>query len=64
MQPQCTDRMKTARELLDYGLLREGAENLCKLHDCGRRFGCDHWHRCIRLVEREWQGPIKAPCQN
>ena len=64
MQPQCTDRMTTARELLDYGLLGEGAENLAKLHDCGRRIGCRHWHRCLHLVERLWEMPAETSRQN
>lgn len=55
MQPLCTDRMKIARELLDHGVLDEGARKLSRLHDCGRRVGCDQWHRCVHLVERQWQ---------
>lgn len=55
MQPLCTDRIRTARELLDYGVLTEGAEKLAELHDCGRRVGCDHWRRCTRTVERLWE---------
>ncbi|MGI9501166.1 MAG: hypothetical protein ACR2P3_14100 [Geminicoccaceae bacterium] len=54
MQSLCTDRMNIARELLDYGVLGEGAEQLCRLRNCGRRVGCDHWQRCIQRVERQW----------
>ncbi len=54
MQPPCTDKMKIARELLDFGVLGEGAENLSRLHDCGRRAGCERWHQCVRLVEGQW----------
>ncbi|MDH3660166.1 MAG: hypothetical protein OEU92_09075 [Alphaproteobacteria bacterium] len=54
MQPLCTDRMKVARELLDYGVLNEGAEKLAELQDCGRRVGCGHWHLCLCAVERQW----------
>jgi hypothetical protein len=55
MQPSCVDRMKTARELLEHGVLTEGAEQLLKLHGCGCRTGCEHWNRCINLVEGQWR---------
>lgn len=54
MQPFCATKMKIARELLDYGVFSEGAENLSRLHNCGRSAGCDHWHRCIRMIEGQW----------
>lgn len=54
MQALCTDRMKIARELLDYGVLGEGAENLARLLDCGRSAGCAHWHDCLRKVDDQW----------
>lgn len=54
MQPSCTDRMKIARELLDFGVLGEAAETLSELRECGCHVGCDRWHRCLRLVERQW----------
>ncbi len=55
MNSRCQDVMKTARELIDHGVLAEGAEKLAELHGCGRKAGCDHWHRCIGLVEHQWQ---------
>lgn len=60
MQPLCTDKMKIARELLDFGVLSEGAENLAKLHDCGRRRGCDRWHQCVQSVEFQWSSSKPA----
>jgi hypothetical protein len=65
MQPLCTDKMKTARELLDFGVFGEGAESLVRLHDCARRAGCDRWHQCAGLIEGQWQSlkpaqPIEA----
>lgn len=54
MQPLCVNAIKTARELLDFGVLPEGAEKLVELRGCGRKAGCDHWHRCINLVESQW----------
>ena len=60
MQSLCADRMKTAGELLDHGVLGEGAEKLTKLHECGRNSGCDHWRHCISLVEREWRSPERS----
>lgn len=56
MQPLCVDVMRTARELMDYGVMPEGAEKLVELHTCSRKAGCDHWHQCQSLVERQWQG--------
>lgn len=55
MQPLCADVMKTARELLDHGILNEGAEKLLELRGCSCKAGCDDWHRCINLVENQWR---------
>lgn len=55
MQTECAQFMETASELLDYGLLREGAEKLVALRGCSCKAGCDHWQTCISLVERRWQ---------
>ncbi|MGH1483641.1 MAG: hypothetical protein ACRBM6_33960 [Geminicoccales bacterium] len=61
MHHPCEDLMKTARDLLDHGVLKEGAETLVQLHDCGRRAGCNHWRQCIRLIEDQWQAAAAAP---
>lgn len=61
MNHPCENLMKTARDLLDHGVLREGAEALVRLHDCGRRAGCNHWHRCIGLIENQWRAAALAP---
>ncbi|MGI9434225.1 MAG: hypothetical protein ACR2Q4_05260 [Geminicoccaceae bacterium] len=52
--------MNTARDLLDHGLLREGAQKLVRLHDCGRKAGCDQWHVCIGLIENQWQASTSS----
>ncbi|MGI9417778.1 MAG: hypothetical protein ACR2RA_08080 [Geminicoccaceae bacterium] len=54
MQPMCTDKMKIARELLDFGVLGEGVENLVRLRHCACRAGCNRWHLCFRMVEGQW----------
>lgn len=61
MQPGCTEMMKTARELLEHGVLAEGAEKLSELHDCGRRVGCTHWNRCMLQVEGQWKPSKVTP---
>lgn len=55
MQADCANTLKTARDLLNHGVLSEGAEELVKLRACGRQAGCFHWHCCMRLVESEWR---------
>ena len=57
MEPACADILKTARDLLDYGILQESAENFISLRGCGRQAGCAHRHLCIRLVESHWRLP-------
>lgn len=60
MKPLCEELTKTARDLLDHGVLLEGAEKLVQLRDCGRKAGCDHWHRCIGLTENQWQASTSS----
>ncbi len=60
MQPLCMSKMKIVRELLEFGVLREGAENLAKLRDCACHAGCDRRHVCASLIENQWQS-AKSP---
>ncbi|MEZ5935674.1 MAG: hypothetical protein R3F54_27950 [Alphaproteobacteria bacterium] len=55
MQPNCVEMLKTAGDLLNFGVLPEASEELVKLHACSRRAGCDHWDRCLKSVEGQWQ---------
>ena len=60
MNHPCQDLMKTARDLLDHGVLPEGAETLSRLHDCGRKAGCGHWNSCIGQIESQWQAAASS----
>ncbi|MGI9507710.1 MAG: hypothetical protein ACR2RE_32115 [Geminicoccaceae bacterium] len=54
MQPLCTEKMKTARDLLDYGVLFEGAKELSGLRNCEHRADCRYQDACLRQVEGQW----------
>ncbi|NJO36928.1 MAG: hypothetical protein HC871_03975 [Rhizobiales bacterium] len=55
MQANCLEMLKTAGELLTFGVLPEASRELVKLQACSRQAGCDHWHRCLKSVEDRWQ---------
>ena len=61
MQRLCTEKMKTARDLLDYGVLFEGAKELADLRHCERRADCRYQDACLRQVEGQW--PTLKPAE-
>ena len=54
MQPLCTEKMKVARDLLDHGVLFEGAKELVDLRRCQHRAACRYQDACLRQVEGLW----------
>lgn len=58
MQATCVAVLDVARDLLEFGMVGEGAGNLVTLRRCAHRLGCADWQDCRCRVQRTWQdGP-------
>jgi len=55
MQAACVTVLATARDLIDCGMLGEGADSLVALRRCAHRLGCGDWQDCSCRIERAWQ---------
>lgn len=55
MRSPCAAMMKTARELLDYGVLPEGSRELAELRACANTCGCEEWQDCRHRTSDAWR---------
>lgn len=55
MKPPCVANLKTARALLEHGVVGEGAETLVDLRRCAQEPGCEDWRNCSCQVEETWR---------
>lgn len=54
MQEVCVGALDTARELLEFGILGEGAHELLGLRRCAGRCGCGDWQECRMRIDAAW----------
>jgi hypothetical protein len=54
MQRACVGTLLTARELLEFGILGEGAKELLGLRRCAGRCGCGDWQECRLRIDDAW----------
>lgn len=55
MKRPCVASLNTARELLEHGVVGEGAKALVELRRCAADCGCDDWRNCDTTVQGAWQ---------
>ena len=55
MKNPCVASLNTARELLEHGIVGEGAETLASLRRCAADCGCDDWQDCDHTVQETWR---------
>ena len=60
MKRPCVASLNTARELLEHGIVGEGAKTLVILRRCAADCGCDDWRNCDTTVQGAWH---EAPHQ-
>ena len=54
MRAPCVAHLKTARKLLEFGVVGEAAEALVDLRRCAQTPGCEDWQDCDRTVGATW----------
>jgi hypothetical protein len=54
MQRACVGALDTARELLEFGVLGEGAHELLALRRCASKCGCGDWQECRFRIDDTW----------
>jgi hypothetical protein len=60
MRMACAGALDTARELLEFGVLCEGARELVALRRCAVRCDCGDWEECRFRIEGAWATPERA----
>ena len=55
MKTPCVADLDTAKELLEFGVVDEGARALVDLRRCAQAPGCADWRNCSSTVESAWR---------
>ena len=61
MKKPCVANLDTARELVEHGIVGEGARALVDLRRCAADCGCDDWQNCDHTVQSVWQEATHNP---
>jgi hypothetical protein len=57
----CVANLDTARELVEHGIVGEGARALVDLRRCAADCGCDDWQNCDHTVQGAWHEATHKP---
>jgi hypothetical protein len=57
----CVANLDAARELVEHGIMGEGACALVDLRRCAADCGCDDWRNCDHTVQSVWQEATHKP---
>jgi hypothetical protein len=57
----CVANLETARELVEHGIVGEGAKALVDLRRCAADCGCDDWRNCDHSVQGAWHEATHKP---
>jgi hypothetical protein len=55
LRAPCVANLETAKELLEFGVVDEGAKTLLDLRHCAQAPGCEDWRNCSCTVEDVWR---------
>lgn len=61
MKKPCVANLDTARELVEHGIVGEGARALVDLRRCAADCGCDDWQNCDHTVQDAWHEATHKP---
>jgi hypothetical protein len=61
MRTPCVADLDTAKELLEFGVLGEGARALVDLRRCAQMPGCEDWQNCSSTIEDAWRAAEPPP---
>jgi hypothetical protein len=57
----CLGNLDTAKELLEFGIIDEGARTLIDLRRCAQTPGCEDWQNCSSAIEGAWRAAEPVP---
>jgi hypothetical protein len=57
----CVASLDTARELVEHGVVAEGAKVLTGLRRCAADCGCDDWQNCDSTIRHAWREATHKP---
>jgi hypothetical protein len=57
----CAANLVTARDLVEHGVVGEGAEVLVDLRRCAADCGCEDWQNCDEAVQDAWHEATHNP---
>jgi hypothetical protein len=60
VRTSCIANLDTAKELLEFGVVDEGAKTLVDLRRCAQTPGCEDWRNCSSTVEETWRAAETA----
>ena len=61
MRKPCVADLVTARELVEHGVMAEGAKALVDLRRCAADCGCDDWQNCDNTIQEAWRAATHQP---
>ena len=61
MKTPCAANLDTARDLVEHGVVGEGAKVLVDLRRCAADCGCDDWQQCDSTVQGAWHEGTHQP---
>jgi hypothetical protein len=57
----CVANLDAARDLVEYGIVSEGAKVLLDLRRCAADCGCADWQNCDSTVQGAWHEATHRP---
>jgi hypothetical protein len=61
VRARCLGNLDTAKELLEFGIIGEGARTLIDLRRCAQTPGCEDWQNCSSTVQETWRAAEPVP---
>lgn len=61
MKKPCAAHLDTAKELLEHGVVDEGAQALVDLRRCAGDCGCEDWQSCDAAIQDAWRDVAHKP---
>jgi hypothetical protein len=57
----CAANLDAARDLVEHGMVGEGAKAMIDLRRCAADCGCDDWRQCEGTVQGAWHEATHRP---
>jgi hypothetical protein len=61
MKTPCAANLDAARDLVEHGIVGEGAKIMVDLRRCAADCGCDDWRQCDDTVQGAWHEAAPRP---